>query len=76
MGWPWPYVAPRATGLVWLVIFAWWYGSLRYQIHGGRCRTGDAILHALLTPCAWFMIATVIVLFAFGIVGLVMGAIR
>jgi hypothetical protein len=73
MGWPPYYVVPRVLALIGFVFVAWWYGSLRYQIHGGRCRTGDAILHALLTPCAWFMIATVIVLFSFGIIGLVAG---
>ena len=76
MGWGEKYVALRAFGLVWVVIFAWWYGSLRYQIHGGRCRRGDAVLHALLMPFAWFMIATVIVIFAMGIVGLVLGLLR
>ena len=74
--WPAHYVVPRAIGLAAAVVFAWWYGSLRYQIHGGRCRTGDAILHALLMPCAWFMIAAVIVIFALGIVGLVLGLLR
>jgi hypothetical protein len=76
MGWPAHYVAPRVLALAGVVIFAWWYGSLRYQIHGGRCRTGDAVLHALLMPCAWFMIAAVIVIFALGIVGLVLGLLR
>ena len=76
MGWGEKYVVWRAFGLAWLVVIAWWYGSLRYQIHGGRCRTGDAVLHALLMPFAWFMIATVIVIFAMGIVGLVLGLFR
>ena len=76
MGWPPYYVAPRVIALIALVIFAWWYGSLRYQMHGGRCLGGDALLHALIVPCAWFMIATVIVIFALGIVGLVLGLLR
>jgi hypothetical protein len=76
MGWGEKYVALRALALVWLVIGAWWYGSLRYQMHGGRCRTGDAVLHALLMPFAWFMIAAVITIFALGIMGLVLGLLR
>jgi hypothetical protein len=76
MGWPGHYVGPRAVLLGWVVILAWWYGSLRYQIHGGRCRTGDAILHAVMMPFAWFMIAMVIVIFALGIMGLVLGLVR
>ena len=76
MNWPAHYVGPRAFALCWVVVLAWWYGSLRYQIHGGRCRTGDAILHALLLPFAWFMIAGVIAIFALGIMGLVVGALR
>jgi hypothetical protein len=76
MGWPAHYVGPRAMGLCCLVVFAWWYGSLHYQIHGGRCRAGDAILHAVLMPFAWFMIALVIAIFGLGIVGLVLGLVR
>ena len=76
MGWPGQYVGPRAVLLIWVVVFAWWYGSLRYQIHGGRCRTGDAILHAVMMPFAWFMIAMVIVIFALGIMGLALGLLR
>jgi hypothetical protein len=76
MGWAPQYVASRAIALGWLVVFAWWYGSLRYQIHGGRCRTGDAVLHALLMPFAWFMIAAVILIFALGIIGLILGFVR
>jgi hypothetical protein len=76
MGWPGAYVGPRAFLLCWVVLFAWWYGSLRYQIHGGRCRTGDAILHAMLVPFAWIMIATVIAVFALGIMGLLLGLMR
>jgi hypothetical protein len=76
LNWPVHFVGPRAFLLCGVVILAWWYGSLRYQIHGGRCRTGDAILHALLLPFAWFMIAMVIVVFGLGITGLVLGALR
>jgi hypothetical protein len=76
MGWPGNYVGPRAVGLCWVVVIAWWYGSLRFQIHGGRCRTGDAILHGLMMPFAWFMIAAVILIFALGIMGLVLGMLR
>ena len=76
MGWPGYYIGPRAFALCWLVVIAWWYGSLRYQIHGGRCRTADAILHAVLMPFAWFMIAAVILIFALGIMGLLLGLMR
>ena len=76
MGWSGSYVGPRAVVLGWVVLFMWWYGSLRYQIHGGRCRMGDAILHAILVPFAWIMIATVIAVFALGIMGLLLGLLR
>jgi len=76
MGWPGSYVGPRAMGLCWVIVITWWYGSLRYQIHGGRCRMGDAILHAVMVPFAWFMIAGVILIFGLGILGLVLGVLR
>jgi hypothetical protein len=75
-GWPAQYVAPRAFALCCVVVIAWWYGSLRYQIHGGRCRAGDAVLHAVMLPFVWFMIAIVIAIFGLGITGLVVGMIR
>ncbi|MEA2734828.1 MAG: hypothetical protein QOE14_1279 [Humisphaera sp.] len=76
MGWPSYWIAARAFGLVWVVILAWWYGSLRYQIHGGHCRTADAILHALLLPFAWCMIGVLILVFTLGMLGFVLGMMR
>ena len=76
LGWSAQYIALRAFGLTCLVIVAWWYGSLRYQIHGGRCGLGDAILHALLQPFVWSLIAVVVLVFSFGIAGLVAPLVR
>jgi hypothetical protein len=76
LGWPSYDTGRSAVALCGVVVAAWWYGSLRYAIHGGRCRRGDAILHALMLPFAWFMIAMVIVVFGLGITGLVAGLLR
>lgn len=76
LDWPLRFVAPRAVALCGVVLIAWWYGSLRYQIHGGRCRSGDAIVHALVLPFAWLMIAIVILIFGLGISGIVLGLLK
>jgi hypothetical protein len=63
---------PVFVALCWLVPIAWWYGSLRFQIYGGRCTRGDALLHAVLLPFAWLLIAGVVLVFGLGTVGLAM----
>ena len=69
-GWRSSSIALGAFLLACGVLAAWWIGSLFYQLHGGRCTRGDAILHAFLLPFAWLMIAIVILVFSMGLVGL------
>ena len=72
LGLPGQVVEPVFGALLWATPVAWWYGSLRFQIHGGRCTRGDAVLHGVLLPFAWLMIAGVVLVFAMGTVGLAM----
>lgn len=70
LGWDGDDIASAALAMALLVVLAWWHGSLCYQIHGGRCRPGDAVLHALMLPFAWCMIAIVVAIFTLGLLGL------
>jgi hypothetical protein len=57
---------PAAVGIVGL---AWWYGTLQFQAHGGRCGVGDILLHALLLPVAWGMLVGAIVIVTLAAIG-------
>jgi hypothetical protein len=72
LGWPSDRIALMTFCAAWAVLGAWWFGSLCFQMHGGRCTFGDALLHALLVPFAWLLIAIVIAVFALGVMGLLL----
>jgi hypothetical protein len=69
-GWPAERIALATFISIWLAMGAWWLGSLQYQIHGGRCTRGDMVLHGMMLPIAWMMIAAVILVFSLGLLGL------